>query len=574
MHRAYVRLLAVGLMLAVVLAGLPVVAFAEADPVLVTTDPAKGSDLEVAGQQVKITLVITPQTDFSTGTLQAVTWYFRRNGVTVSTAVYYPSVPGFVYNQSGTSIDVVYALPAGFGQYGVKLGDVNSTVTSTVYGPTVSVAVYVDEKAAPSGGGGAGGGAGGGTTTGGTTGTTTGWQTYDQTADTATVYVDPEKTKTMYASAPTSGLVLVEPPAVGAGGTVPSNVTASLPLAVVNQGGQATVPSVLSMGVADIVLPPAVMADLGKKVTEVAGAIANLKVKVTTSTEEDTQTVLQQAAGDLSDFSAASRIVRIVFVAVDAQGRETQVPVDQTTVKIKFDSSKVKDPAKVNLYRIGSLIYVGGKVDVAGKTVSGSVSGLKDARVVALEYDKSFSDIPGHWAQADIELMASKYVVKGMTETTFEPESQVTRAQFVTLLVRALGLSEYNPTSPTFSDVKPEAWYYGYVEAAHMAGLALGYDGTFKPEDRVSREEMAAFLVRAMKQGGKEPSVVSDVARVLASFTDASSISDWARIEVAQAVTEGLVRGYPNGQFSPIGEASRAEAATTMSRFMKQVGKI
>ncbi|MEX0973786.1 MAG: S-layer homology domain-containing protein [Bacillota bacterium] len=95
-------------------------------------------------------------------------------------------------------------------------------------------------------------------------------------------------------------------------------------------------------------------------------------------------------------------------------------------------------------------------------------------KFVAIEFDKTFSDVTDHWAKGDIELMASKYVVKGMTDTDYWPNSPVTRAQFVTLLVRSLGLSEVAPATPTFQDVAKDTWYYGFVEAAFKAGLAGG----------------------------------------------------------------------------------------------------
>jgi len=226
---------------------------------------------------------------------------------------------------------------------------------------------------------------------------------------------------------------------------------------------------------------------------------------------------------------------------------------------------------------VGSLIYVGGKVDPTNNTVSGSVSGIKEGRFVALEYNKTFDDITGHWAKADVELMASKFVVNGMTDTTFEPDATTTRAQFATMLVRCLGISEYKPAQPSFGDVAPGAWYYGFVEAAFRAGLVTGDAGTgstFRPEASISREEMAALVVRGMKVYGAPAEAMTAAAAdaLLKAFGDDTSISAWARVEAAQAYAEGIILGRDGGKYAPLGNGTRAEGATMIKRYMKKVG--
>jgi hypothetical protein len=334
------------------------------------------------------------------------------------------------------------------------------------------------------------------------------------------------------------------------------------------------------MGSIEMALKPEVMRSLGESLRREAGIISSLKVVVKTSTQQGTdETLGSLPAGTLTDLTPVSQVITVSFVAVDALGRESALSVDRSSVSVSFDPDVVNDPSKVNLYMIGSLIYMGGKVDVAASKVIADLTKLSGGKLVALEYDKSFSDIWNHWAKRDIELMASKYIVKGMTDTEFWPDSAVTRAQFVTLLVRSLGLTEEKPATPTFKDVALSAWYYGYVEAAYKAGLAsgdAGSGGLFRPTANVSREEMAALLVRAMSKAGTPARAVSavEVRTLLGRFTDSSSLGEWAKTEVSQAVNEGLIRGRVGGQFDPEGNGTRAEAATMMNRFAKQVGKL
>jgi hypothetical protein len=538
------------------------------------TLPEEGTTLTVSDGGVTIPLTLVPTTYFDKGTISVVLHFSG-----VSTVG--PLLTDAVYAQLVVNplVNLFYTLPSGFGANGVKLGP-GSTVTVT--GNAVNVVVYLNEVTRPPGGGGGTPGGGGGavlpgpTTT--TTGTETGWQKYDASTGTCTVYVDPEKTRSLYAAAPKDGVVLVKPPAVLAGGLVPPNVTASLPLDVVNLGGSSTVRSVLNLGAIEMKLAPEVVKSLGDGVRKGAGTLGSLQVRVQASSDQATKATLGSLPPQaLTNMTPASQVITVTLAAVDPQGKETALSMDKGSVSVSFNPEAVRDTRKVNLYMIGSLVYVGGKVDLANNRVSADLVQTKGGRFIALEYSKTFKDIEAHWAKGNIELMASKYIVQGMTDDEFWPQDPVTRAQFVTLLARSLGIPEFKPAGATFTDVGSGAWYYGYVEAAYKAGLTTGDNGKgglFRPGDTISRQEMAAMLTRAMKVYGAPARDVSaaEVKALLDRFTDGSSLGDWARTEAAQAVNEGLIKGRDDGRFDPAGNGTRAEAATMMSRLMKRVG--
>jgi hypothetical protein len=189
-----------------------------------------------------------------------------------------------------------------------------------------------------------------------------------------------------------------------------------------------------------------------------------------------------------------------------------------------------------------------------------------------LQLDKSFDDIDGHWAKSDIELLASKLVVKGVKETTFAPDAGITRAQFATLIVRSLGLSE-NKTAAAFSDVSSGGWYTGAVGAAAQAGIVEGFEnGTFGPNEKITREQMAVMIARALKVAGKGADVdVADQAKLLAKFTDEASINAWAQESVAQAVEAGILNGIKSDLFAPDEHATRAQATVMLKRLLQYV---
>ncbi|WP_079908468.1 S-layer homology domain-containing protein [Paenibacillus sp. 32352] len=181
------------------------------------------------------------------------------------------------------------------------------------------------------------------------------------------------------------------------------------------------------------------------------------------------------------------------------------------------------------------------------------------------ESSKTFADMSNHWAKADVELLASKLVVKGMTDTGFMPDNRITRAEFAAILVRGLGLSENNAAK--FNDVKTTDWYAGAVGTAAKAGLVDGFeDGTFKPDANVTREQMAVMVARAMKITTKEPD--ADI-KALDKFTDQTSISGWAKEATAQAVNAGIINGMTDRTFVPAEHATRAEAAVMVKRLLQ-----
>ncbi|MFD0958138.1 RCC1 domain-containing protein [Paenibacillus chungangensis] len=180
----------------------------------------------------------------------------------------------------------------------------------------------------------------------------------------------------------------------------------------------------------------------------------------------------------------------------------------------------------------------------------------------------TFDDLSGHWAKADVELLTSKLIVKGVTDSRFAPNADMTRAEFTALLVRALGLSlTPGGQASGFADVSANAWYRPAVEAAVNAGLVSGMSpDRFAPNERIAREQMAVMVARALSFTGKE--AAADMG-VLESFTDRTSISAWATDAVAQAVAAGIITGMPDGTYMPSEPATRAHATAMLKRFLQ-----
>lgn len=188
-----------------------------------------------------------------------------------------------------------------------------------------------------------------------------------------------------------------------------------------------------------------------------------------------------------------------------------------------------------------------------------------------VQANKTFADLNGHWAQADIELLASKLLIKGTTDTTFVPQKSITRAEFAALLVRAAGLNEEQAAlaeqaAAKFSDVQATDWYAGAVGAASKAGLVDGLEnGSFQPNATITREQMAVMIARAIQLSGKK---YDTDAKKLAAFDDSLTISAWAKDAAAGALNAGIVNGTTVRTFAPDSKATRAEAAVMLKRFL------
>ncbi len=204
-----------------------------------------------------------------------------------------------------------------------------------------------------------------------------------------------------------------------------------------------------------------------------------------------------------------------------------------------------------------------GTVDVTVATAGGtSATGSADQFTYqATPCTASFSDVPAsYWAYKDILTLACKGIIAGFPDGTFRPDASVTRAQFVTMLVRTLGLKLGTGNTP-FMDVTPTAWYAPYVAAAQQDGIVAGISPTeFGPNEPITREEMAVLLAHALGSSAVPGSPLK--------FTDTASIASWAQAAVQEVVGAGLMAGFPNGTFQPTGVSTRAQAAAVLAQYL------
>ncbi len=197
---------------------------------------------------------------------------------------------------------------------------------------------------------------------------------------------------------------------------------------------------------------------------------------------------------------------------------------------------------------------------------------LDDALLEVEEKAITFNDITGHWAQEDIETMFRLGFVKGVSATEFSPDQTITRAEFVALLVRVMGI-DASEAIGYFTDVAPGAWYFEVVNAAVAAGLVNGYgDNIFGPGDWITREQMASMVAKALSYREEGMTITAAGADTsLAKFKNQQVIAGWARQSVATAVASGIIVGRTLDTFAPKTNTTRAEGAVMILRLYRQL---
>ena len=207
--------------------------------------------------------------------------------------------------------------------------------------------------------------------------------------------------------------------------------------------------------------------------------------------------------------------------------------------------------------------------NVAYVTPDVDLNAVKEENLKKLAPLNKFSDMTGHWASYDVEYMANEGLISGVSEDKFNPDAQITRAEYLTILDRAMGYAEVK--EDFFPDVTSDTWYYGYVGAAKKNGLTEGLptDDGFKPTQPISREEMALFTYNAIKAIGKNDEWLSDLPDDYAKFTDVAEVSDWAKEAMQYFVHTGIIKGMTETTVAPKGNATRAQGAVILKRFMQ-----
>ncbi len=195
-----------------------------------------------------------------------------------------------------------------------------------------------------------------------------------------------------------------------------------------------------------------------------------------------------------------------------------------------------------------------------GGARGGGVANTSSNTILPNNSNNIFNDMENAaWAKECVQYLAENKIIDGYEDGSFKPFGNITREEFVKLMVSALKLElSY---CDEFSDVTEDKWYAEYVGAAYNAGITSGYDnGRFGAGENITRQDAAVILARAIKAENSEN---------LSVFNDESDISEYAVKPIKTLFEKGIIKGNETGNFLPKNMLTRAEAAMMIYNMLK-----
>lgn len=301
------------------------------------------------------------------------------------------------------------------------------------------------------------------------------------------------------------------------------------------------------------------------------------------------EVVVSVPAGAL-DRQATYKIVKLDDASVIAEllkkGDQAASPIYEITksesgkflvpikIRLTFDPAKVGEGQKASIHYYDESnkhwVEMGGTVD--GSSVEVASDHLTKFAVFAVSASPSaaFADTQGHWASADIQDAVKAGIVKGYEDGTFKPNQSVTRAEFSVMLMNALQPEGQAGAEPNFADRDQLGdWAAEAVAKAVKAGILHGFeDRTLRPNAGLSRAQLAVMLA-AVLDGEPATDPAASLSAAAPGFADEARIPAWASSAVRMVQTAGLMKGRAGGRFEPEGTVTRAEAATVVVRIIE-----
>jgi N-acetylneuraminic acid mutarotase/transcription elongation GreA/GreB family factor len=301
-----------------------------------------------------------------------------------------------------------------------------------------------------------------------------------------------------------------------------------------------------------------------------------VRIEISEPVEETVQLVRQAASS--GNFTL---VVPAVEFSVRASYGDLTVEVDRfnSFVERTIAIPDGVDPSRITTGVVvepnGTTRHVPTKVIQAEGKYFAKINSLTNSTYSVVWHPLEFADAVEHWAQEAVNDMGSRMVVGGFEDGTFKPDEKMTRAEFASIVVRGLGL-KLEKGKVSFSDVQSSEWYADAVATAADYGLINGYaDGAFRPQDNITREQAMTILAKAMAISGlKERLIASGAGETANAFVDADSIAEWAKAGVSETVEAGIVSGRVGNVLDPKADVSRAEVSVMVRNLLQKSGLI
>ncbi|HEX2944807.1 MAG TPA: S-layer homology domain-containing protein, partial [Clostridia bacterium] len=311
------------------------------------------------------------------------------------------------------------------------------------------------------------------------------------------------------------------------------------------------------------------------------------------SSQLGTSVTLSDIKVNVSIGEPADATFKVIADAASKGGYTVQVPAVDFTISCTYNGQTVNvssfnsyvermvsipkgvDPNKITTGVVvkpdGTAYHVPTQVVVIGGVYYAKINSLTNSTYTVVWHPVEFTDMDGHWAKNAVNDMGSRMVIDGVGNNNFEPDRKMTRAEFASIIVKALGLAPGIGTD-NFNDVTPADWFFGYVKTATKYGIIEGYNSkTFGPNDLITREQAMTMITRAMKITGLTVNLTDEeINGLLKAYSDSKSASSYAKRSIATCLQTGIVEGKDGSVIAPKSYVTRAEVAVMAQRLLQK----
>lgn len=302
---------------------------------------------------------------------------------------------------------------------------------------------------------------------------------------------------------------------------------------------------------------------------------------------------LQDIKVQIEISASTSDMVKIVDNAAAKRGFTSVVPPIDFSIRANYGDRSIEilkfndyvkrtiaipegvDPSKITtgvaVDENGTIRHVPTKVTQIDGKYYATINSLTNGTYSVVWNPLQFKDVANHWSRDAVNDMGSRMVIEGIGNDMFNPGNPITRAEFSAIVVRGLGLELENQAT-TFSDVEISDWYNSAIKTASAYQLIRGFeDGTFRPNDTITREQAMVIIAKAMEITELNTILQSQSTNAaLHPYTDVSDASNWARRGIAESVQAGIISGRSSTLLAPKLYITRAEVAAVVQRLLQK----
>ena len=181
-----------------------------------------------------------------------------------------------------------------------------------------------------------------------------------------------------------------------------------------------------------------------------------------------------------------------------------------------------------------------------------------ESEKVLIEEKNTFVDTKDHFAKTEIDYLVKNSIINGYADGSFKPDNSISRAEFATLVYKAFNVVK-SDGDVTYNDVSMQDWYYEAISALSSNNIIKGDGSEFRPDDKITRQDAAVILGRILKF------INIDAETAEENFNDAESVSEYAKESVVVLAGSGIIKGS-DGMFRPLDEITRGETAIVIYR--------